>query len=165
MNYGGQAVIEGVMMQGPEGNAVAVRTADGNIKTKVTKRKLWRDKYPILGWPIIRGCVSLIDSMVSGINILTWSAAQAGESEEEKLSKKEIIFALLFAAVFSVCLFIVIPVFAASFSADKVGSFGRSFLEGILRIGIFIGYVVIVGQMADMKRLFAYHIIHFQQKQ
>ena len=157
MNYGGQAVIEGVMMLGPEGNAIAVRTADGNIKTKVTKRKMWKEKYPFLSWPLIRGCVSLVDSMVSGVNMLTWSAAQAGESDEEKLSKKEIAFALIFAAVFSTVLFIVIPVFAASFSVDKVGSFGRSFLEGILRMVIFLGYVIIVGQMSDMKRLFAYH--------
>ncbi len=157
MNYGGQAVIEGVMMQGPEGNAIAVRTADGNIKTKVTRRKLWREQNPILGLPIIRGCVTLIDSMVNGISILTWSAAQAGEGEDEKLTKKDIAFALIFAALFSIGLFIVIPVFAASFSVDKVGSFGRSFLEGILRIGIFLGYVVIVGQMSDMKRLFGYH--------
>lgn len=156
MNYGGQAVIEGVMMQGPEGNAIAVRTADGNIKTKVTRRKPWRERNPILGLPIIRGCVSLVDSMVNGVSMLTWSAAQAGEGEEQ-LTKKEIAFALIFAALFSIGLFIVIPVFAASFSVDKVGSFGRSFLEGLLRIAIFLGYVIIVGQMSDMKRLFGYH--------
>ena len=157
MNYGGQAVIEGVMMQGPEGNAIAVRTADGNIKTKVTKKKMLREKYPLLGLPLIRGSVSLVDSMATGINMLTWSAAQAGESEEEKLTKKEIAFALIFAAIFSIGLFIVLPVFAASFSVDKVGAFGRSFFEGVLRVGIFLAYVLIVGQMSDMKRLFAYH--------
>ena len=157
MNYGGQAVIEGVMMQGPEGNAVAVRTDDGTIKTKVTRRKPWRERNRILSLPIIRGCVTLVDSMVNSISILTWSAAQVGEAEDEKLTKKDIAFALIFAALFSIGLFIVIPVFAASFSVDKVGSFGRSFLEGILRIGIFLGYVIIVGQMSDMKRLFGYH--------
>lgn len=156
VSYGGQAVIEGVMMQGPKGRATAVRLANGKINIKVDTVTTWREKYPILKLPVLRGCVNLVESMITGLGTLNWSAMQAGE-EEEQLSKTEMVWAMLFALVLSVGLFIVLPVFVGSFAAPYVGNFGRSFTEGLIRAVIFLGYVVAIRQIPDIKRLFRYH--------
>ncbi len=157
INYGGQAVIEGVMMAGPQGKAIACRKEDGEIVYKIGERKLMREKHPILGWPIIRGFISFCESMISGIQDLTWSAAQCGESEEEKLTFKEMLLAILSAAALVILIFVVLPVFVANFAYVYVGDFGRSLIEGLLRVGLFLGYVAIISKMKDIQRVFAYH--------
>ncbi len=156
-SYGGQAVIEGVMMAGPKGKAIAVRNEDGKIVYKVEGRLSLGQKYPIFKLPLLRGIGSFASAMVSGIKDLTWSAAQAGESEDEKLTGKDIFFSILIALVFAVAIFIALPVLAGTWLHPYVGDFGRSLIEGIIRIGLFIGYIVIIARMDDIKRLFAYH--------
>lgn len=156
-SYGGQAVIEGVMMAGPKGKAIAVRNEDGNIVYKIESKLPLSKRYPAFKAPILRGLASFCDSMVSGIKDLTWSAAQAGETEEEKLSTWDIVLAILAAFVFAIVIFVAVPVFAATWLHPYIGDFGRSLTEGILRAGFFIGYIALISRMNDIKRLFAYH--------
>lgn len=157
ISYGGQAVIEGVMMAGPKGKAIACRKENGEIVYKVSERKLLKEKYPILGWPIIRGFISFCESIISGMQDLTWSAAQCGESEEEQLTFKDMLFAILVAAALVILIFVVLPVFVANFAYPYVGDFGRSLIEGLMRAGLFLVYVAIIGRMKDIARVFAYH--------
>lgn len=155
--YGGQAVLEGVMMQGPKGKAIVCRDAQGRLVRKISSSASIREKYPILKCPIIRGCIAFGESLIKGMQDITWSAAQAGESEEDQLSKKDMAIAIILAVVLTVVLFIAIPVFAANYIRPYVGDFGRSLAEGLLRLAIFIGYVVAISRMSDIKRLFQYH--------
>ncbi len=156
-SYGGQAVLEGVVMQGPLGKAIACRGPEGNIILKTSQNKPLKDKYPLFKLPIIRGFISFGEAMINGIQDLTWSAAQNGESEEEKLSSKEIILAVGLAVILAMGLFVALPVFAANTIYPIVGDFGRSLFEGLLRAALFVGYVVLISRMEDIKRLFAYH--------
>lgn len=164
-SYGGQAVMEGVMMQGPEGKAIACRRADGKIVLKITSKPNLRQRYPWLKLPLLRGCVSFGESLVNGMQDLTWSASQAGESEEESLGSKEIALAVVIALIATVGLFIIFPVWLCTHfynymltvaSAETAG-FLRSLLEGLLRGSIFIGYILAIRRMPDITRLFAYH--------
>ena len=155
--YGGQAVIEGVMMLGPGGTAIAVRKPDQQIIIKETSRVPLRDKYPILKWPVLRGCIALIESLVTGMQAITWSASQAGESEDEQLKPWELVLTVGVAMALGIGIFIVIPVTVAVFALPYIGQFGRSALEGLIRVGLFLAYVVAIGKMPDIQRIFAYH--------
>ena len=155
--YGGQAVMEGVMMAGPKGKAIAVRLPNGDLTYKIEEKSNLAEKYPILKWPLIRGCYSFCKSFVSGISDLTWSAAQAGESEEEKLTTKELVLAVVTALFFTILVFVIIPVAAGTWLYPYLGDFGRSLFEGVLRLGLFLGYVVIISRLKDIQRIFAYH--------
>ena len=155
--YGGQAVIEGVMMGGPKGKAIAVRNEDGNIVYKVESQLPLSQRHKALKLPILRGVASFAMAMINGIKDLTWSAAQAGETEDDKLTKADIAGAIAVALLFSIAIFIAIPVFASTWLHPYVGDFGRSMIEGILRAGFFITYVALISRMNDIKRLFAYH--------
>lgn len=155
--YGGQAVIEGVMMAGPKGKAIAVRNESGEIIYKIEDKKALSERHKWLKWPLIRGLISFCNSMVSGIKDLTWSAAQAGEAEDEKLSFWEIAGAVIMSLIFAIAIFVVIPVFAATYAHQYIGDFGRSLFEGLLRIGLFLGYILLISRMNDIKRVFAYH--------
>jgi uncharacterized protein YqhQ len=159
LNYGGQAVMEGVMMLGPEGKTIACRKADGEIVYKTSKKKPLRMRYKAFNVPVIRGFVSFCASLVDGIQDITWSAAQAGESEEEQLSLKDMIIAIFMALILAVLVFVAVPVFFTTFlyQNDYIGNFGRSLVEGVLRVGLFLGYVIIISRMQDIQRLFAYH--------
>ena len=156
-SYGGQAVIEGVMMQGPGGKAIAVRQQNGEIVYKVGKRKMLKEKYPILGLPIIRGVVSFFESLLVGMQDLTWASAQYGDAEYDKLSPREIFITVLIAFMIALALFVGLPVFVGTVAYPYVGDFGRSLIEGLLRIAVFVIYVLIVSKVPEIKRLFAYH--------
>lgn len=156
-SYGGQAVIEGVMMAGPKGKAIAVRNEDGRLVYRIDEKPSFIKRHPAFRFPFLRGIVSFASSMVSGVQDLTWSAAQCGESEDDKLSTGGIIGAIVSAFIIAVVVFIAIPVFAASWLHPYVGDFGRSLIEGLLRVGIFIAYIVLISKMEDIRRLFAYH--------
>lgn len=157
--YGGQAVIEGVMMRGPDTRAIAVRKPDGTIVVDVKPVSSLIKKYPFLKWPIVRGVVALIEAMVLGIQALTYSANQAaGEEEDEKLSAKEIVFTIAFALGLAILLFVVLPVAAAHLFQNYVqGAFNQNLLEGLFRIAIFLAYIIGIGRLADIKRVFQYH--------
>ncbi|MCL1974778.1 MAG: DUF1385 domain-containing protein [Firmicutes bacterium] len=155
--YGGQAVMEGVMMQGPHGKAIACRKEDGDIVYSIKELRLPKERFPILGWPVVRGFVSFFLSMKSGVQDLTWSAAQIGESEEESLSTWDMVLAMGLALLLTLVFFVALPVWLGTWARTYIGDFGRSLLEGLLRIALFLGYVLAIRRLPDIKRLFAYH--------
>jgi len=156
-SYGGQAVIEGVMMAGPKGKAIAVRNEDGQIIIKQEQTQPWTKRHKILGLPLIRGAVSFVYSLCSGVKDLTWAASQAGETEDEQLTTRDMVGAILGALVLAVGLFVALPVFAGTFLHPYVGDFGRSLVEGVLRLILFLGYILAISRLPDIQRLFAYH--------
>jgi uncharacterized protein YqhQ len=155
--YGGQAVIEGVMMRGPGEMAIAVQKNPEEIIVEKQELIPLTKRYPVLGWPILRGTVALIEAMVIGMKALTFSANQVAETEDEELSSWEMALTILAAVGLAVVLFVVTPVVVTNFVREVLGDFGRSAVEGVLRIGIFIGYVLLIGRMKDIRRVFQYH--------
>lgn len=172
-SIGGQALIEGVMMRGPRKQAIVVRTADGLV-TKVEDIKLLKDKYPIVGWPFIRGGINFITSMVNGVKALMFSAEYMPEDEQEAPSKADqwiekhfsgekadkmiIALAVIIGIGISVGLFILLPTFLAGlFDSFIHSSIIRNLAEGVLRILIFLCYLWLATKMKDIKRVWAYH--------
>lgn len=157
ITIGGQAVIEGVMMRGPELTATAVRTPEGKIEISSRPVNSISDRYPILKKPLLRGCVSLIESLVIGIRSLGYSAQMAGE-EEEQLSDRELAGTIAFAFVLAAVLFIAIPTGAAKlFHSITENPVFLNLMEGVLRLFIFIAYIVGISRMKDIQRVFQYH--------
>lgn len=144
------------MMRGPHAYTVAVRKPDGTITTKVeTTGGLFRSR-PFKVFPL-RGIAALIDTFSVGMRALSFSAQEAG-GEEEAMGKKEFALSLVFAAVFVIIFFIALPVLLSSMIKGYIGqSYLRSFLEGLIRITIFIMYIAVIGRMKDIKRVFQYH--------
>ncbi len=155
--YGGQAVIEGVMMRGPATRAVAVRRPEGDIALDEKPVGSITHRYPFLKWPLIRGVVALVESLVIGMEALSYSANQA-MGEEEELSKTEIVLTMLFAFGLAIVLFVVLPTGAAHFMQSFVkGSFAQNLVEGVIRLLLFVAYVAVIGRLADIRRVFQYH--------
>ena len=171
---GGQALIEGIMMRGPEKDAVVVRGKDG-LSIEVTPRKLPAENSP-LRWPLIRGVYNFFDSQVVGVKSLMYSAdlspeEGAGETEpsrfdrwlenklgDEKFQKYLIGLAVAMGMGLSILLFFLLPMVAVSFLDRWIGSnLVLNLVEGAVRICIFMAYIILVSRMKEMKRLFAYH--------
>ena len=154
---GGQAVIEGVMMRGPGLVATAVRDPSGKIVVRTKPVSSIGDRYPVLKKPLLRGVVSLVESLVLGIRSLSYSAQMAGE-EDEQLSDKELAGTIIFALCMAVVLFVAIPTGAAKFfhtiTEDPVF---LNLMEGALRLGIFLAYIWGISRMKDIRRVFQYH--------
>ena len=154
---GGQAVIEGVMMRGPELTATAVRDPSGKIQVEVKPVHSISERFPILKKPFIRGTVSLIESLVIGMKSLSYSAKMAGE-DDEQLTDKEMAGTIVFALVLASILFIAIPTGAAKLfhviTADPVF---LNLMEGFLRLIIFLAYIWGISRMKDIRRVFQYH--------
>ncbi|MCR4419523.1 MAG: DUF1385 domain-containing protein [Clostridia bacterium] len=155
--YGGQAVIEGVMMRGPDAFAVAVRRADGSIAVNRQPLPSWAVRRGPAGWPLVRGVLALLESLVLGVQVLTYSAEVAADEEGETLGREEIALALLLAVGLAVGLFVVIPAFLGHWSATRMGPWGQNLLEGVLRLVIFLGYLGGISRLAEVRTLFAYH--------
>ena len=154
---GGQAVIEGVMMRGPKLTATAVRDPNGQIQVETKDVNSISDRYPILKKPLLRGTVSLIESLVIGIRSLSYSAKMAGE-EDEQLSDREMAGTIVFALVLASILFIAIPTGAARlFHFITEDPFFLNLMEGFLRLAIFLGYIWGISRMKDIRRVFQYH--------
>ena len=150
---GGQAVMEGVMMRGESTWAVAVRQPDGEIAVDVREVPGWSEKYRNV--PILRGITGLGESLGLGYRALAWSANKQ-IPEEEQVSTKVMGWTIVLAALFFSAIFIMIPVFAGrGLSHLFSGSF--PIMEGIVRLALFIGYLLLVGQMKDIRRVFQYH--------
>jgi uncharacterized protein YqhQ len=155
--YGGQAVIEGVMMRGPESWAVAVRRPDESIVVKretlkgLNRASLWRR-------PLIRGVRVLYEALVIGIRALSYSAEQAVGEEEHEVGRWEIAATLVLGIVLGVLLFVVIPAGLAHLVKSQVPSnLGQNIVEGLIRLGVFLLYIFLVGLIPDIRRVFAYH--------
>lgn len=154
---GGQAVIEGVMMRGPEYIATAVRTPSGEITIKKDPAHSLGEKYPILKKPFIRGTIALGESLVYGMKSLSYSAQAAGE-EEEQLTTKQMAATMTFSAVLAIIFFLVIPTYGAKFIPGVAESTVRlNIVEGILRLAIFLLYIWGISLTSDIRRVFEYH--------
>jgi uncharacterized protein YqhQ len=155
--YGGQAVIEGVMMRGKQVMAVATRHPDGNIgvHTQVL-HPLYTGKWRKT--PLVRGIIALIESLVLGIQTLMYSANVALEEEEVQLSGWSKWGIIIAAMAFAVAVFFVVPLFITNTLRDHLqSSIVFNLIEGVIRVIIFIGYLWVISRMKDIRRVFAYH--------
>ena len=154
---GGQAVIEGVMMKGPEKIATAVREPSGQITVRVEPVHSIGERYPIFKKPLLRGVIALGEALIYGLKALSFSAQAAGE-EGEELSAKEIALTMAAAFGLAVLLFVIVPTYAAKFIHSAVTDPRLlNLFEGVLRLGIFFAYVAAISSMADIRRVFQYH--------
>ena len=154
---GGQAVIEGVMMRSKHFWALAVRKPDRTIYTKLFNDVSLTNKNKVLGFMFIRGIIALIESMTLGFKALSYSINEATE-EEIKFSKREMIISVIIAVVFSVGVFFILPtIIGRSFSEFFPNAIVYNLLEGLIRIGFFFAYILLVSQIKDIKRVFQYH--------
>ena len=154
---GGQAVIEGVMMKGPEQIATAVREPSGGITVRVEPVHSIGERYPIFKKPLLRGVIALGEALIYGLKALSFSAQAAGE-EGEELSTKEIALTMAAAFGLAVLLFVIVPTYAAKFIHSAVTDPRLlNLFEGVLRLGIFFAYVAAISSMADIRRVFQYH--------
>jgi uncharacterized protein YqhQ len=154
---GGQAVIEGVMMRSKHFWALAVRKPDKTIYTKLFNDVSLTNKNKVLGFMFIRGIIALIESMTLGFKALSYSINEATE-EEIKFSKREMIISVIIAVVFAVGVFFILPtIIGRSFSEFFPNAIVYNLLEGLIRIGFFFAYILLVSQIKDIKRVFQYH--------
>jgi uncharacterized protein YqhQ len=153
---GGQAVMEGVMMRGARSWAVAVRTPEGEIEVVTHEAPTWAERWAKV--PILRGIMGLAESMTLGFKALAWSADRQ-IPEEERISSKAMGFTMGFALLLFTAIFILIPAFVNKGVADYFGVEGFWFhlLEGGIRLAIFLGYLLLIGTIKDIKRVFQYH--------
>ena len=155
--YGGQAVLEGVMMRGLRQATVAVRNPQGEIVFKheplnVKRRYLWETL------PFLRGILMLWDALNLGIRALNFSATVAIGEDEEPPSSLATTGALILSLIFAIGLFFVLPAFLASLVERFGGSpLLREFVQGIIRLALFIGYIVAISRLPDIQRVFSYH--------
>lgn len=178
-SIGGQAVIEGVMMRGPKEIAVAVRKPDGEIEIDKNPISSVIQKYKWLKFPIIRGVVSFIESLIIGTKALMYSASFYDIEEEEDKKKKEsmteeerkkqeekesramniaIYSSVAIALVFGIGIFMLLPTFLVGFVKHHIPSSAlATLLEGVVRIVIFLVYIALVSNMKDIRRVFEYH--------
>lgn len=159
---GGQAVMEGIMMRNQERYAVAVRKPNGEIEIKVSDYKGPVKNKIIRELPIIRGVVSFIDSLYLGMSTLMYSASFFEEEEEKEMTKKQENLLLggtmVFSLVIALGLFFALPYFLSGlFEKMTDSTFLIAFLEGVIRLAIFILYIALVSLTKDIKRTFMYH--------
>ena len=169
---GGQALIEGIMMRGPEKDAVVVRT-NGELQVETRQRKV-RRKGSFATWPLIRGVVNFFDAQVVGVKALMRSADLSPEGEEESTSKFDkwlekklgsqkfqsflVGTAVVMGLVMSIALFFLLPMLLSSLLMHWVHStLVLNLIEGLIRMLIFIGYMFLMSRMKEMRRVFAYH--------
>ena len=172
-SIGGQALIEGIMMQGPKKRAIVCRGTDAHV-VKVEAMKPLKEISPVLGWPFVRGVVGFISSMVNGVKAISYSAEQVPEEElgepdkidvwienhfsDETAQKLIIGVAVVLGIALSLFLFLFLPTFIVGlFPGLKTSYYWRAVAEGILKIAIFLGYLVLCSKMKDMRRVFSYH--------
>ena len=172
---GGQALIEGILMRGPKKQAIVVRLADGSLQEKTEELKLIKDRFPILGWPLIRGVVIFFSSLINGVKALMYSADCLPEEEqaaqEDKLdkwinahfegekAKKLIIGTSVFLGIaLAILIFMLLPYLVTSvFTKGIESSFVKNVIDGVLRILIFLVYIRLVTLSKDIHRVFEYH--------
>jgi uncharacterized protein YqhQ len=155
--YGGQAVLEGVMMRGRDHWAVAVRKPDGDIHLEGFDIESIAKRYRVLRWPGLRGVIALGQALSIGLKALTIAANQSAE-EDEKLTKGQMAFSMTIALVIFVGVFIVFPAFVSNFARARAGSgLWLNVAEGVFRVLLFLGYLWLIGRMKEIRRVFMYH--------
>ena len=166
-SIGGQALLEGILMRGPEKQSIVCRLADGTLKTKI------EDVKPTPKTPFVRGIAVFISSLMNGMNALSYSAGlQPEESQDEpskfdlwlekkigseKAEKAVIAIAVILGIAMAVGLFVLLPAFLFELLPDRLNLVLRCILEGLIRIVIFLGYLWLASRMKEIKRVFSYH--------
>jgi uncharacterized protein YqhQ len=155
--YGGQAVIEGVMMRGKQVMATATRRPNGEIGFYTQSLgELYTGKWRKT--PLVRGIIALIESLVLGIQTLMYSANVALEEEETKLSPWATWSTMIIGAAFAIGVFFMIPLYTTNLLRSQLQSaIAFNLIEGLIRVAIFVIYLVVISQMKEIKRVFAYH--------
>jgi len=154
--YGGQAVVEGVMIRGKSAVAVAVRRKDGSIRTEARPLQAVLTRHPGLNRPFVRGTFALWDSLSLGFRALLWSANVALEDEGQRpISRGTFALTMVVALAVGMGLFVLLP----SLLTPKVGKSAAltNIIEGVLRNGVFVLYILVIMRLRDVQRLFAYH--------
>ncbi|HEY6608528.1 MAG TPA: DUF1385 domain-containing protein [Candidatus Limnocylindria bacterium] len=157
--YGGQALIEGVMMRGRTTVAMSVRPPSGEIRTmsEPLPAALSADRR-LIKIPFLRGMFVLYETLVIGTRMLMRSAAIAAEGEDVELGKGTIALTMVFSLGFAIALFFLLPLFLSTFAEGVADSdLVANAVEGLIRLAIFIAYIVAIGLMSDIRRVFAYH--------
>jgi uncharacterized protein YqhQ len=157
VTVGGQAVIEGVMMRAPAGWAVAVRRPDGIIEARRSELPALTSRSRAARIPFVRGIMVLAESLTLGFRALSWSAEKS--ADEGEIRRGEVDFTMVIAVVFALALFVFVPVFAAGFLQRFLGdsSFVFVVLDGLIRMGLIVGYIWLIGRSDDIQRVFQYH--------
>ena len=172
-SIGGQALMEGILMRGPDKEAIVVRKPDGTLEEKVESITSPKDKFSPFGLPIIRGSVNFVDTMIKGVKALTYSASFLPEEEAEpdkldkwiekhftgeKAQKIIIGISVVIGIAVSVGLFILLPTVLAGLFYKAVESrILRNLIEGVIRIAIFLLYMILASKMKEIKRVWMYH--------
>jgi uncharacterized protein YqhQ len=155
--YGGQAVIEGVMMRGRDVWAIAVRKPSGSIHIESHDIDSVVKRRPLLGKPFLRGVIALGQALAIGFRALSISARESSP-EEEQLTSRQMAFSMVLAGVLFIGLFIVLPAAAFRWVGRRVdSSLLVNALEGIFRVALFLGYLFLIGRTKEIRRVFAYH--------
>lgn len=171
-SIGGQALIEGILMRGPEKDCIVVRSPEGLV-TRTTERKFIKDKYPILGWPIIRGAATFLSSIITGVKALMYSADffpdEQGEPSRfdkwmedhipaEKLQTLVVGFSVVASLGLTLLLFMFLPTFLAGLVDPFIDSaLVHNLIEGVVKILIFLCYLILCSRQKDVRRVFQYH--------
>lgn len=158
VQYGGQALIEGVMMRGPKEMAMAIRLPSGEIEVTKEKLSTWPQKK-LFKLPIIRGFVALIDSLIVGMKAMMFSANRAiGEEEGEELSFWETFLTVAVALVAGLVIFVGVPTLSAELLREHIsGSILQNLLEGLIRLALLVAYIILISRLKDIQRVFQYH--------
>ena len=170
-SIGGQALIEGILMRGPKKQAIVVRSPEGLVR-EVEELHLIKDKSPILGWPIIRGAVTFVDSMVRGVKALMFSADYFPELEESEPSKLDrwleahvseqklqsvmVWVSVILSLGMSIALFLLLPTFIAGLFHAQTPAL-HNLIEGVVKILVLLAYLILCSKQKDIKRVFSYH--------
>lgn len=170
---GGQAVIEGIMMKNKDVYSVAVRKPDGEIEVQISNYESVVKNKKIREIPFLRGVINFIDSLILGMKTLTFSASFYEDEEEEKKETKQSIFdrvfqergesilmglTVAFSVVMAVAIFMILPYFISNlFRKVIVSDMLLAIAEGVIRLLIFIGYILLISRMKDIQRVFQYH--------
>lgn len=155
--YGGQAVVEGVMMRGRDVWAVAIRRPAGDIHVESHEIDSVAKRHPILRKPFLRGVIALGQALAIGFRALSISARESAP-EDEQLTSRQMAVSFVIAAVIFIGLFIVLPAATFGWVGRRIGSsILTNVLEGLFRVGLFLGYLLVIGRAKDIRRVFAYH--------
>src|SRR5215203_640863 len=156
--YGGQALIEGVMMRGRDAVAVALRHPDGRIVWATEQLESGFRGKPAAKWPLVRGLVVLYETLVMGTRWLVRSAGLQAEDDGVEIGKGGVALMLGITAVLGIGLFFILPLVVATFTAGDIeNDIVQHLVEGLVRVVIFIGYLAVISRTPDIKRVFMYH--------
>jgi uncharacterized protein YqhQ len=156
--YGGQAVIEGVMMRGRRHYAVAVRLPDSH-EIQIQRGALTAPIYTHRFWklPFLRGLALLAEQLHLGTRALSWSARVNAGAQDIEIGRREIAVSLAIALVGSLLLFFGLPLLGASLTVHRSNSFGFVFVEGLIRVALVLAYLSLIALIPDVRRVFQYH--------